>query len=159
MQKIFCNAKFKAENSSQTPCEAFFVNDGKFVLIGSNEEVLQMNQEGVDVVDLNGKSVYPTFYDTNANIYRMIENNLKNANLTDFLENNEEIDENYDKFVNYEKYKQEFLKIQDEYISRGITTIQEIDVCSKEFTFWKKILRLTSSLTRVARWSKTSFRA
>lgn len=139
MQKIFCNAKFKAENSSQTPCEAFFVNDGKFVLIGSNEEVLQMKQEDVDVVNLNGKSVYPTFYDTNANIYRMIENNLKNANLTDFLENNEEIDENYDKFVNYEEYKKEFLKIQDEYILRGITTIQEIDVCSKEFTFWKKI--------------------
>ena len=139
MQKIFCNAKFKTENNSQTPCEAFFVNDGKFVLIGSNDEVLQMKQEDVEVIDLKGKYVYPTFFDTNASIYQMIENNLKNANLSEFLENNEEIDENYDKFANYEKYKEEFLKIQEEYISRGITTIQEIDVCSKEFTFWKKI--------------------
>ncbi len=139
MQKIFCNAKFKAENNSQSPCEAFLVNDGKFVLIGSNEEVLQMKQDGVEVVDLKGRYVYPTFYDTNARIYQMIENNLKSANLTEFLENNDEIDENYEKFANYEKYKEEFLKIQDEYISRGITTIQEIDVGSKEFTFWKKI--------------------
>lgn len=139
MQKIFYNAKFKAENGSQTPCEAFFVNDGKFVLIGPNDEVLQMKQDGVEEVDLEGRYVYPTFFDTNASIYQMIENNLKTANLTEFLENNEEIDENYEKFVNYDKYKQEFLKIQDEYISKGVTTIQEIDVGSKEFTFWKKI--------------------
>ena len=139
MQKIFYNAKFKTENDSQTNGEAFFVNDGKLVLIGTNEEILQMKQDGVEEIDLEGKYVYPTFYDTNASIYQMIENNLRDANFSEFLEDNEEIDENYDKFVNYEKYKQEFLKIQEEYISKGITTIQEIDVGSKEFTFWKKI--------------------
>ena len=139
MQKIFYNAKFHKEDGSPSTGEAFLVNDGKIVLVSSNEEVLQMKLDDTELVDMEGRVIYPTFFDANASIYRMIENNLKNANQEEFLENNEEKDENYDKFVNYDKYKQEFLKIQDEYISMGVTTIQEIDVCSKEFTFWKKI--------------------
>ena len=139
MQKIFYNAKLHKEDGSPSTGEAFLVNDGKIVLVSSNEEVLQMKLDETELVDLAGKFVYPTFFDSNASIYKMIENNLKNANQEKFLENNEEKDENYDKFTNYEKYKEEFLKIQNDYILKGVTTIQEIDVCSKEFTFWKKI--------------------
>ncbi len=139
MQKIFYNAKVQTQNDTQPQAEAFFVNDDKIVLVGSNDEILQMKQENTEVVDLDGKFVYPTFFDCNASVYQMIENSLKNANLSNFLENNDEFDENYDKFCNYDKYKEEFLKIQKDYIANGITTIQEIDVSAKEFTFWKKM--------------------
>ena len=139
MQKIFYNGKIYTFDEADTICEAMLTNDGSIVLTSSNEEVLSMKTDETEVVDLCKKVVIPTFFDLNCNVYRMLEENLKNANLSDFLENNSEIDLNYDKFVNLEKYKTEFLKIQDEFLKRGITTIFEYGLTNKEFIFWKKL--------------------
>lgn len=139
MQKIFYNANVLTFDENLPVAEAFLVNDGNIVLVGSNDEILTMKTDETILVDLNGKTVIPSFYDTGKSLYKMIEERLKNANLNDFLENNDEIDLNYEKFVNYEKYKNEFLEIQKDFLSNGITTVFEMNICSKEFTFWKKL--------------------
>lgn len=139
MQKIFYNANIITFDAKLPNANAFLVNDESIVLVGSNEEVLEMKGEDSEVIDLLGKTVIPTFFDTNAKIYDLIELNIKNANKAQFLENNAEIDENYEKFDNFEYYKEEFLKIQDEYLKNGMTTIFEMGVNNKEFIFWKKL--------------------
>lgn len=139
MQKIFHNGNILTFNKEQPEAKAMLVNDESIVLAGENEEVLEMKMDDTEVIDLGGKVVIPAFYDTNARIYELIEQNLKNANKENFLENNVEIDENYEKFVNFDAYCEEFLKIQDEYIRKGIFTVCEMGVNNKEFIFWKKL--------------------
>jgi len=139
MQTIFYNANIITYDKNLPEAEAFLVNDGSIVLVGKNDEVLSMKTDDTVMVDLQNKTVLPSFYDTNARFYDLIEKEIKNAKLDEFLENNAEIDENYDKFVNFDTYKNYFLIIQEDYLARGITTIFEMNVNPKEFTFWKKI--------------------
>ena len=139
MHKIFHNANVITYDNNNTIAQAFFVNDENIVLVGTNEEVLSLKTDDTLLIDLENKTVIPTFIDSNTSIYTMIETRLKTANLEDFLENNDEIDEDYEKFDNYDAYREQFLIIQNEYLSKGITTVFELNVCAKEFTFWKKI--------------------
>lgn len=139
MQKIFYNGKIAVFSEKLEYAEAFLVNDENIVLVGKNDEVLEMNNEETEVIDLLGKTVVPTFFDTNAKVFSLIEDRLRQTNRQDFIEDLTEIDENYDKFQNYSVYKEEFLNIQSEYIQKGITTILEFGVTNKEFIFWKKI--------------------
>ena len=81
MQKIFYNAKIETIDEKASNAEAFLVNDENIVFVGSNEEVLEMKQENTEIIDLQKAYVYPTFFDTNASIYQMIEDNLKSAKL------------------------------------------------------------------------------
>ena len=69
----------------------------------------------------------------------MIEDVLKNANKFKNLEFFDEKDENYENFANFEIYKEEFLKLQEQFLSYGITTIQELNITPAEFIFWKKM--------------------
>lgn len=137
MQKIFYNASVDVLGKNN--CQAFLVNDGKIVFTGLNDELLQMKNQETELVDLNGKSVFPAFFDTNINVYKIVEDRIKNAKKDQFLEKNDEFDENYEIFDNYNVYKAEFLELQSEMVSKGILTIQEIDISPKEFIFWKKI--------------------
>lgn len=139
MQTIFYNAKVYTFNELQPTAEAFLVNDENIVFVGSNKEVLELKQDETKLVDMKGKVIIPSFFDNNISIYKMIELNLKNAKMGNFLENNDEIDENYYNFTNYEIYKQEYLKLQNEFLKEGISTVQEINVSSKEFIFWKRL--------------------
>lgn len=139
MQKIFHSGRIFTFDEAGTVCEAMLTNDGSIVLTGSNDDVLSMKTDDTEVVDLNGKLVIPAFFDLNCSLYKMAEENLKNANLSEKLENNTEIDLNYDKFDNFETYKKEILKIQDEFLQAGITTVFEFGLTNKEFIFWKKL--------------------
>ena len=139
MQTIFYNAKVYTLNKLQPNAEAFLVNDENIVFVGSSKEVLELKQDETKLVDMKGKVILPSFFDNNISLYKIIEQNLKNAKIDNFLENNDEIDENYYNFTNYEIYKQEFLKVQNELLKEGISTVQEINVSSKEFTFWKRL--------------------
>ena len=139
MQTIFYNAKVYTLNKLQPNAEAFLVNDENIVFVGSNKEVLELKQDETKLVDMKEKVILPSFFDNNISLYKIIEQNLKNAKMDNFLENNDEIDENYYNFTNYEIYKQEFLKVQNELLKEGISTVQEINVSSKEFTFWKRL--------------------
>ena len=139
MQKIFFNGKVVTFDEKLPEAEAFLVNDENIVFVGKNDEVLEMKNDETELIDLNGQTIIPSFYDTNAKVFSLIEERLKTANNEIFIENLAEIDENYDKFDNFDIYKHEFLKIQEEYISSGITTSFEMGVTNKEFIFWKKL--------------------
>lgn len=139
MQKIFYNAKIVTFDKNLPSASAFLTNDENIVFVGSDEDVLTMKTDDTFVFDMGGKTILPSFYDTNSSIYNMIEERLKNAKKDNFLENNSEIDLNYEKFNNFDAYKTEFLEIQKEFLKNGITTVFEMNICSKEFTFWKKI--------------------
>lgn len=139
MQKIFYNGRIITYDDKLTEAEAFLVNDENIVFVGANQEILEMKTDETELIDLEGKTVLPSFYDTNAKVFSLIESRLKSQNKRDFIEDLTEIDENYDKFSNYDIYKDEFFKIQNEYISNGITTIFEMGVTNKEFIFWKKL--------------------
>lgn len=139
MQKIFHNAKILTYDEQNLIAEAFLVNDESIVIVGSNDEILSMKSDDTAVFDMGGKTIIPSFFDTNSSVYGMIEEKLKTTNRQDFLEDNEEVDYDYAKFINYEIYKNEFLLIQEKFIENGITTIFEVGVRSKEFTFWKKM--------------------
>ena len=139
MQKIFYNARFMTMNDKQKSAEAMLVNDDAIVFMGEKDEVLQMKTDDTKLIDLNEKIVMPTFFDVCANVYLEIENRLKNANKHNFIEKSVENDENYEKFANFEIYKEEYLEIQNELLKLGITTIQEKISSREEFVFWKKI--------------------
>ena len=139
MQQIFHNAKFNSMTESVSDFEAMLVNDGVIVFAGTNEEILNMKTDDHEVVDLKGKKVYPSFFDVDSSIYDLIETDLKNAKKFKYIENPDDFDENFEKFDNYDIYKKEFLKIQKEFLLKGITTVQELYMGSKEFTFWKKL--------------------
>ncbi len=139
MQKIFYNAKFYTLNDGEEVAEAMLVNDGIIVFAGKKDEVFSMKTEDTKLVDLKEKSVLPAFFDMNLSLFKIIENRIKNAKSEKYIENLSEFDENYDKFVNFKLYKNEFLKLQQECLENGVTTVCEVFVGAKEFTFWKKL--------------------
>lgn len=139
MQKIFYNANIVTFDKTQPTANAFLTNDESIVFVGSNDDVMALKTDDTLLFDMQGKTILPSFYDTGASIYKMIEERLKNAKLDEFLENNDEIDLNYEKFVNFDAYEKEFLTLQDEFLSKGITTVFEMNINTKEFTFWKKL--------------------
>lgn len=139
MQEIFYNGKINTNNASNDLNQAMLVNDGSFVLVGENNEILELKNNETKVFDLNKQNAYPNGFDVLANIFSKIDNKIKNANLVKNFQNTDEINEEYDNFKNYEIYKNEYLKLEKEYIKNGITTIVDINIDKKEFAFWKKI--------------------
>ncbi len=139
MQKIFYNARFITMNDKDRVAEAMLVNDDSIVFVGQKDEVLQMKTDETEVIDLEQKTVIPTFFDVCTNVYDEIENRLKNAEQDEFLEKTAQNDENYEIFDNFDIYKTEFLEIQNELLKLGVTTIQEKISSKEEFVFWKKI--------------------
>ena len=139
MQKIFYNARFLTMNKEQKFADAMLTNDDAIVFVGEKQEVLQMKTDETKLVDLKGNFVVPALFDLNLCIFEKIEDGLKNANKTKFIEKDAENDENYEVFSNYDIYKKEFLKIQEDFLKNGITTIQENIVSKQEFVFWKKL--------------------
>ena len=61
---IFTNGKVYTVDPDQPWAEAFAIKDGKFVAVGSNEEISAMATENTVVFDLDGKFVTPGFIDT-----------------------------------------------------------------------------------------------
>lgn len=139
MQEIFYNGKINTNNASNDIGKAMLVNDGSFVLVGENDEVLGFKNNETKILNLKDQYVYPAGFDMLANVFKKIDDKIKNANLVKKFQNINEINEEYDNFANYEIYKKEYLKLEKEYIKNGITTIVDIDVDKKEFAFWKKI--------------------
>ncbi len=139
MQKIFHNLKCLTFNDSLETAEAFFCNDESIVFAGNSKEVLEMKADETQLIDLSGKVVVPTFFDTDGHIFQMIENNLKTQNNDKFIEKQHKNDENYEIFENFDIYLKELLKIQDDYLSSGITTVYEMNITDRSFAFWKKL--------------------
>jgi len=76
---IVTNAKVYSVNDKFELAQSFAVKNGKFIAVGSNDEIT--NAFATDkVVDLEGKSVYPGFYDAHCHFYGY-GLNLQKANL------------------------------------------------------------------------------
>lgn len=139
MQQIFFNGKIHTLTSENVISQAMLVNDGIVVLVGDNQEILDMKTDDTIITDLNDKHIYPTLFGFNENLFFKIEQEIKNANKFDVSKNSADNDENYEKFTHFDAYKKEFLKLQNELITAGITTIQEMGITKRSFTFWKKL--------------------
>lgn len=69
---IVINAKVYTVNSGFTTAEAFAVKDGKFIRIGTTKEI-QGRYKAQEIIDADGKPVYPGFYDAHAHFPSLAE--------------------------------------------------------------------------------------
>ncbi|MEH6606461.1 MAG: amidohydrolase [Pseudomonadales bacterium] len=60
---IYSNGKIYTVNESQPWAEAVALKDGKFLLVGTNDEILAMKGAETEIIDLQGKFVMPGMID------------------------------------------------------------------------------------------------
>lgn len=77
---IIYNARIYTVDSNFTLAESFAVKDGKFLDVGSENKILQ-NYIADEVIDLEGKPVYPGFIDPHCHFYYYGLGLQRNANL------------------------------------------------------------------------------
>lgn len=65
---IVHNAVVYMVDSSFSKAQSFAVKDGRFVAVGSNNAILA-NFESKEIIDANGKAVYPGFIDSHCHFY------------------------------------------------------------------------------------------
>ncbi len=65
---IIYNAKIYSVDPNFSVHESFAVKNGKFIALGSNDEILN-TYSAKEKIDLEGKSVYPGFYDAHCHFY------------------------------------------------------------------------------------------
>lgn len=87
---IVTNAKVYTVNNKFDVNESFVVNNGKFVAVGNADELTQLYQADT-VIDLQGKTVYPGFYDAHCHFYsygleRQMANLVGTKSFDDVLE-------------------------------------------------------------------------
>ena len=139
MQEILYNGNIVTNNEQRDVVDAMIINDGSVFFAGSNEEVLNLKTEDTAVVNLEKSYVYPTLFDLKANIFDKIDKKLKSAKKIKKFQVSAEIDEDYENFANFEEYKNEYLKLEKQYIKNGISTIIETNIDKLQFAFWKKM--------------------
>lgn len=72
---IIHNANILTQNLHQPNAEAFAVGNGKIIAVGSNEEILSLQQSNTKLIDANNKTVLPGFIDAHIHIWKV--GNLK----------------------------------------------------------------------------------
>ena len=77
---IVHNAVVYTVDSAFSTAEAFAVHDGKFIAVGSSEEMLSA-YEATETINAGGKPVYPGFYDAHAHFFGFAQT-LAQADLT-----------------------------------------------------------------------------
>ncbi|WP_158974120.1 amidohydrolase [Cellulophaga sp. L1A9] len=70
---IVLNANVYTVDDAFSTAEAFAVKEGKFVFVGTNEEVEKL-YEAKDKVDANGKTIVPGLIDAHCHFYRLGQN-------------------------------------------------------------------------------------
>ncbi|HMK66295.1 MAG TPA: amidohydrolase family protein, partial [Thermodesulfobacteriota bacterium] len=79
MMKVFRNGKVVTMNPAKPDASAFVVLDGRFLAVGSDDDIHKWMGEGTEVVDLKGKIVAPGFIESH-NHLSMYAKNLMEAN-------------------------------------------------------------------------------
>ncbi len=74
-QLILYNADVLTQNIHQPNAEAFAFDDKKIIAVGSNKEILALQQSNTKMIDANGKTVLPGFIDAHIHIWKV--GNLK----------------------------------------------------------------------------------
>ncbi len=78
---IVHNAKVYTINESFEIEQAFAVKDGKFVAIGSNQDILRKYQSE-NIIDAEGKPLYPGFIDAHCHFYGYAMDLIQSVDLT-----------------------------------------------------------------------------
>lgn len=65
---IYFNGTIITVDANETIAEAVLVEDGKIVKVGTNDEVLALKDENVNLVDLEGKTMLPGFVDPHGHV-------------------------------------------------------------------------------------------
>ena len=60
---IYINGKIYTVNEAQPWAEAIAIKDGKFLLVGTDDEIMVLKGDETEIVDLNGKFVMPGMID------------------------------------------------------------------------------------------------
>ncbi|MEE9536305.1 MAG: amidohydrolase family protein, partial [Desulfobacterales bacterium] len=67
---VYRNGFVYTVDGVRSRAEAFAVKDGKFIAVGSNEDMKEVTGENTKTVDLNGKMVMPGLVDTHIHALR-----------------------------------------------------------------------------------------
>ena len=97
---IVYNAKVYTVNNDFDIAEAFAVKDGKFIVVGSNDDILTKYVAGKKI-DMKGKPVYPGFIDAHCHFYGygiMLVTKADLVGTTSFEEVITRLKEYYDKY-------------------------------------------------------------
>ncbi len=68
MEKIFINGNIITMDKEYPKVEAIAIKEGKFIKIGSNNEIMKLITDDTKVIDLNGKTVTPGFNDSHMHV-------------------------------------------------------------------------------------------
>jgi predicted amidohydrolase YtcJ len=102
---IVYNARVYTVNSKFEIAEAFAINDGRFLIVGTNKEILR-RFESAKTLDAKGKPVYPGFNDGHCHFYGFGENMIRYADLAGTKSFSEVIDRLK---LHYEKYPSDWI--------------------------------------------------
>lgn len=80
-RKVYVNCKVYTVDGDRPMAEAFCVEDGKFLFVGSEDEVKNAAGEDAEYVDLGGRRVLPGFIDSHIHALQGAEELLFKANL------------------------------------------------------------------------------
>ena len=91
---VYTNGRIYTVNEAQPWAEAFAIKDGKFLVIGSADEVTKVTGDSTEVIDLDGQFVMPGLIDTHTHPIvtadEMLNQLLLDNDITDSLESIQE---------------------------------------------------------------------
>ena len=67
---ILHNGKIATQDQQRSFAQAVAIKDGRFVEVGSNEEILKLRQDSTRMVDLNRRTVIPGLNDSHLHVIR-----------------------------------------------------------------------------------------
>lgn len=68
MGTILKNGRIHTLDCNDSIAEAVFMEEGKIAAVGTNEEILKLAKDGDTVIDAEGKTVMPGFYDSHVHL-------------------------------------------------------------------------------------------
>ncbi|MBE6082310.1 MAG: amidohydrolase [Tissierellaceae bacterium] len=80
MDSVFINGKIYTMDKDNTKAEAMYIRNGRFLKIGSNDEISCYANDNAKVIDLQHKPIYPGFIDSHMHL-AMFGSNLYECNL------------------------------------------------------------------------------
>jgi hypothetical protein len=80
---VYTNGRIYTVNEGQAWAEAVAIKDGKFLVVGSNDDATATAGESTNVVDLGGKFVMPGIVDMHAHPFTGVDMGTGSINLTD----------------------------------------------------------------------------
>ena len=68
MKSVLTNGRCYTLDSQNTVAEAVLMEDGKIKAVGTSDEILKMAGGDAEIIDVEGKTVLPGFYDSHLHL-------------------------------------------------------------------------------------------